>query len=489
MDKNYVLENEYDVNRVMLKIFKIMIGVLPLTWLFKLINLFIVPWSVIIAVSITVLLLSGLPILVFKDYKNTNIKIYSVVFFLIISTLIYSTVFVNGIFFMMIPSLIALIYFDIKLLKIAFFSTLPLMIFGEVLASLTGQEFVASIKWIPLHIAVFSIQFFLIFILLLSLAKRAKNMLADIKDMFDNTSYLYNKIQISSSEVSKEIGVLYNNLNETKEFGNSIEKFISLTSEKTQYFSEDIGHLVDNSKEISKDIELTYDITSNMLIEINKTNEELEGNITNLQKLLEKFQSISFASEKSKKSVDCLFGEIGEIYGAVELIEKIQKQTNLLSINASIEASRIGEAGVGFKVVAEGIKNLALESSNYIEIIKKQIGQVEGNAKTTVDVIGETRHFVEEGMAGIGTLEDFFNFVKEKLFTTNSRIKELNQKMNQLETKEKTVNKEIFHIEESNKEIIENISSVNARIEEFGKTLESNIHLLKSIDEKSKINI
>ena len=115
-----------------------------------------------------------------------------------------------------------------------------------------------------------------------------------------------------------------------------------------------------------------------------------------------------------------------------------------------------------------------MESSNYIEIIKKQIGQVEGNAKTTVDVIGETRHFVEEGMAGIGTLEDFFNFVKEKLFTTNSRIKELNQKMNQLETKEKTVNKEIFHIEESNKEIIENISSVNARIEEFGKTLESN---------------
>ena len=105
-----------------------------------------------------------------------------------------------------------------------------------------------------------------------------------LQNMFDKTSYLYSKIQVSSTEVSKEIGVLYNNLNETKEFGNSIEKFISLTSEKTQNFSEDIESLVDNSKEISKDIELTYDITSKMLLEVNKTNEELEGNIDNLKK-------------------------------------------------------------------------------------------------------------------------------------------------------------------------------------------------------------
>ncbi len=105
-----------------------------------------------------------------------------------------------------------------------------------------------------------------------------------LRNMFDKTSYLYSKIQVSSTEVSKEIGVLYNNLNETKEFGNSIEKFISLTSEKTQNFSEDIESLVDNSKEISKDIELTYDIISKMLLEVNKTNEELEGNIDNLKK-------------------------------------------------------------------------------------------------------------------------------------------------------------------------------------------------------------
>ncbi len=77
MDKNYVLENEYDVNRVMLNIFKIMIGVIPLTWLFKVINLFIVPWNIIVFVSVTILILAGLPLIIFKDYKNTKIKIYS----------------------------------------------------------------------------------------------------------------------------------------------------------------------------------------------------------------------------------------------------------------------------------------------------------------------------------------------------------------------------------------------------------------------------
>lgn len=173
-NQNFILENEYDVNRVMLKIFNVLLFMIPLILIFKALNVFIVPWKVIIIVSVFIGVFGGIPTFLFKDIKNRNIKLYTTLCFLVFSTLIYSFVFVNGIFFMLIPSLIALLYFDNKLLKIVFFGTIPLIMIAEFFASLSKQEFIANIKWIPLHFLVFSMQFSIILILLLNLANRAK---------------------------------------------------------------------------------------------------------------------------------------------------------------------------------------------------------------------------------------------------------------------------------------------------------------------------
>lgn len=485
-NKNFILENEYDINRIMLKIFKILLLMVPFIFIFKALKIFIVPWKVTIIVSTFILISGGIPIYLFKDIKNRNIKLYTTFCFLILSTLIYSFVFVNGIFFMLIPSLVALLYFDGRLLKIVFLGTIPLMMIAEFLASLSKQEFIADIKWIPLHFLVFTMQFSIILVLLLNLASRAKKMLNDTSDLLQKNSLIYKSIYESSEKISKDVSELYNNFYETNKSSKQVENSIAHISEKTEVFYLDIKNMVADSKEISGDIEDIYKITSDMKIGTTYTERQLDDNIKNVAKVIKKFKDISESTEIAKISVNRLFDEIKEIHRAVNLIEKIQKQTNILSVNASIEASKAGELGKGFAVVADNIKYLAIKSNEYIEVIKKQLKQVENNSIDTVNKMDESYFFVEEGMNNISSLEEFFEFIKNTLSITKDKINILDERMNILEAKEKNVDSKIDNINNSNEEVINDILSITSSIEELTITFDNNVNLLKNIETKSK---
>ena len=75
---------------------------------------------------------------------------------------------------------------------------------------------------------------------------------------------------------------------------------------------------------------------------------------------------------------------IGDV---VALIKAIAEQTNLLALNATIEAARAGEAGKGFAVVASEVKNLASQTGKATEEIASQISAIQGATADAVDAI------------------------------------------------------------------------------------------------------
>lgn len=99
-------------------------------------------------------------------------------------------------------------------------------------------------------------------------------------------------------------------------------------------------------------------------------------------------------AETTNATVEELHHASNQIGDVVNLINDIAEQTNLLALNATIEAARAGEAGKGFAVVASEVKSLASQTAKATEEIRSQINTMQSTTTEAVDAIGSIRETI-----------------------------------------------------------------------------------------------
>ncbi|WP_208977906.1 methyl-accepting chemotaxis protein [Labrenzia sp. 011] len=106
----------------------------------------------------------------------------------------------------------------------------------------------------------------------------------------------------------------------------------------------------------------------------------------------------------TNEKVEGLAASASKIGEVVTLIQAIAEQTNLLALNATIEAARAGEAGKGFAVVASEVKELATQTSQATEEISAQITAIQEATKESVSAIAEITTIMQEVNTYTGTI-------------------------------------------------------------------------------------
>ena len=118
-----------------------------------------------------------------------------------------------------------------------------------------------------------------------------------------------------------------------------------------------------------------------------------------------------------------------KINEAVSLIQGIAQQTNLLSLNASIEAARAGDSGRGFAVVAEEIRNLSEGSSKGAEQIASIVSQLIHDSNVSVERMDSVERNVEQQMSQLEDLNSTFTGLGREISKVSGAAENISEQM------------------------------------------------------------
>ena len=254
-------------------------------------------------------------------------------------------------------------------------------------------------------------------VLIRTITKPLRNVSTALKDISEGEGDLTKRLNLTSQD---EIGVLANSfdlfvdkiqfiISNTKKVALSLKTLAAQVEELSQTSFESLEsekdqlHLVVTAmtemSATSKDVAKHVAETS---VAAQKANKNAENGSEVVQNTIKVISDLKHEIINVSESITELADNSKNVGSVVEVIDSIAEQTNLLALNAAIEAARAGEQGRGFAVVADEVRSLAARTQQSTQEIRKKIDELQDSANKAVVMMENSKTKTEQGVIEAG---------------------------------------------------------------------------------------
>ncbi|MEK4250665.1 methyl-accepting chemotaxis protein [Paenibacillus sp. FSL W7-1287] len=165
-----------------------------------------------------------------------------------------------------------------------------------------------------------------------------------------------------------------------------------------------------------------------------------------MAELIEKTGMTEVMTREMVTKVDSLKDSTRSIVQILDVLNAVTKQTNILSLNATIEASRAGNAGKGFMVVANEIRNLADQSTQSIDVVAQITDRIQSEIVETVDVLSKAYPMFQEQIHSVKEANVIFENVQGQMGGLITKLEEVTRSVQKLEASQHVLNEAMSNV-------------------------------------------
>ncbi|MGV3667138.1 MAG: methyl-accepting chemotaxis protein [Leptospira bouyouniensis] len=288
----------------------------------------------------------------------------------------------------------------------------------------------------------------------------------------ENLNQIMNQLKISVSESEKLSSQLKNDAISVSDNASSLA---SISEESAA-----------SLEELTTSFEIMFEFIKNETKNIVNISEEMatiKASILNIESALLQLTNLASHSTQlansgnlSIRNTDTTMTEIRsvtkEITGIVDLITEISERTNLLALNASIEAARAGDAGMGFAVVAEEISKLADKTQSSVKNIKRLIDKSHVVVNEGTNHVMEAVNALSEIVEQSNRMNYAVNHLKEEMTTQSNSLLSVTNELNGLEDMARTIEFSSREQKKASEDMVNSVNTLSGSAQELANNSE-----------------
>lgn len=464
-------ENERSAAKAAAKVMRITIAVFALVLVLDIVGIFQVPIGTMVAAYIIGCIILFVPTVIvnFAKIKKPWVKYVIVICAVMLTVILTMTLSYHSVILYVYPIAIASLFFSERLNILTTVLTIVGVSIGQYIGFkmnlVTDHNLTTLKRLLVFGIAPRALALICIAAIFIMLCKRTSKMMGSLMGAEQQRIMREKSLEVSQkllSSVTELDQIASNSASANRRISEETANVMRDSELNSRYIKS-----VDNSmNEISDSLKSLSDMSLEISELISKTDSITAESNEKIALASGSMDEISRSSEQSRELIENLSAQSAQIVDITKVIAGISSQTNILAINASIEASRAGEAGKGFAVVATEIKSLSEKTKAAAAQIDGIITEVAESISGTVKSMETSSELTRQGLESMDEMKESTGKLVEANSEISRNIAEMSKIIENVAANGESVSSELDDVSHNIQKNSTAVQQVAAAIEE-----------------------